>query len=96
MRSGISHLKKKMGNEDGETYLSLADAAAALGIEEERADAVSGCELDAPMWSVVSFDQREAGGLTFAQAFHLIAELDALGVAGLCIVTDAAAERTRR
>lgn len=93
MRSGISHLKKKMGNDVRENYLDLHAAAEALSLDEARVAERSSSELDEPLWSVVSFDQREAGGLTYAQAVQLMSELDALDVTGLCIVTDAAAGR---
>jgi hypothetical protein len=44
---------------------------------------------------VISFDKCEASGLTHADALMKLAELDAKKVAGLCIVTDEAAERVR-
>ena len=50
-------------------------------------------ELDQPHWAVVSFEQVEATGLTYTQADKKMRELDARGVAGLCIVTDDAASR---
>ena len=49
-------------------------------------------ELDSPLWSVVSFERREAGGLTYDQAVVCLSELNADGVAGLCIITDKAAK----
>lgn len=91
MRSGISHLKKKMGSDGGDNYLSLAAAREALARDEELVVASQDCDLDDARWSLVSFDRREAGGLTYAQAVHLMSELDALDVPGLCIVTDQAA-----
>ena len=51
------------------------------------------CDLSRSMWSVVSFQGIEAGGFTYLQATRLVTELDAAGVPGLCIVTDAAARR---
>jgi hypothetical protein len=50
-------------------------------------------ELGAPLWSVVSFERCEAGGLTYDEALRKIAKLEKKSVAGLCIVTDAAARR---
>jgi hypothetical protein len=41
----------------------------------------------------VSFDKREAGGLTYPEAEAKLDELLARNVYGLCIVTDEAAER---
>ena len=52
-------------------------------------------ELDLPQWSVVSFDAREGSGLTYAAAVKLLAEREAAGVYGLCIITDEAASRVR-
>lgn len=50
-------------------------------------------ELDLPRWSVVSFDKCEGSGLTYYAAEKLLAEKDAAGVYGLCIVTDEAASQ---
>ena len=48
-------------------------------------------DLDDPIWSVISFDELEAGGLTYRQASDVIDELGRHGISGLCIVTDDAA-----
>ncbi|MGH9948661.1 MAG: hypothetical protein ACRD6X_15900 [Pyrinomonadaceae bacterium] len=53
-------------------------------------------ELDQPIWSVISFDRVEGNFLDYAGAVRLQNELEFKGVAGLCIVTDAAAARTNR
>lgn len=53
-------------------------------------------ELEEPCWSVVSFEGLAAAGLTYAQAVKMMAELDAEKIAGLCIVTDAAARNLKR
>ena len=50
-------------------------------------------ELELPRWSVVSFDTCEGSGLTYNAAVELLAEKEAAGVYGLCIVTDEAAGR---
>jgi len=50
-------------------------------------------ELARPHWAVVSFDRVEATGQTYSQAVEKMSELDAKGVAGLCIVTGDAASR---
>jgi len=50
-------------------------------------------ELEQPLWSVVSFARKEAGGLTYTEAERKLAELDSAGVTGLCIVTNEAAAR---
>jgi len=52
-------------------------------------------ELSEPRWSVVSFDKREAGGLTYPEAEAKMDELLARNVYGLCIVTDEAASNVR-
>ena len=49
-------------------------------------------ELELPMWSVISFEKREASGLIYEKAFRKLDELEKKGIAGLCIVTDTAAE----
>jgi hypothetical protein len=50
-------------------------------------------ELDQPLWAVVSFEQIEATGLTYAEAEQKMRELDGEDVAGLCIITNDAASR---
>ena len=54
----------------------------------------SNSELEQPIWSVICFEGIEAGGLKYGQAVELQRELESHGVTGLCIVTDAAAQRT--
>jgi hypothetical protein len=88
MRSGIVHLTKRMEREGQENY----SAAAAQSVAEPEVPS----ELDEPRWSVVSFDKREAGGLTYRQAANLMAVLEEHGTHGLCIITDAAAKRYGR
>jgi hypothetical protein len=90
MRSGIVHLRKRM-DEEREAISTFGPA----DDEGSRGEITSvGSRLDKPVWSVISFDKLEAGGLTYRQAEELVAALDAEGVAGLCIVTDEAAIRT--
>ena len=90
MRSGMTHLRKKVQDEQTADILALkADAAESVPVRSEPV-----CELTEPIWSVVSFDELEAGGLTHSQASVLAADLEASGVSGLCIVTDEAARRT--
>ena len=62
---------------------------------EQRTNARAKSELEMPRWSVVSFDACEASGLTYAAAVNLLAEREAAGVYGLCIITDEAASRVR-
>ena len=50
-------------------------------------------ELMEPRWAVISFDRAEATGLTYPAAVAKLAELDAAGIAGLCVVADEVARR---
>lgn len=50
-------------------------------------------ELNAPVWSVISFEKRVAKNLTYPAAEKKIAKLAAEKIAGLCIVSDDAAAR---
>ena len=50
-------------------------------------------ELRESRWSVISFEKCEANNLTYAEAEQKLGELLAQKVSGLCIVTDAVAER---
>ena len=62
---------------------------------EQRTSVTVRSELDLPQWSVVSFDACESSGLTYTAAAKLLAEREAAGVYGLCIITDEAASRLR-
>jgi len=62
------------------------------GADSEFLEAVrSG--FSAPIWSVVSFDNCAASGLTYEEAMTKMAELRIENVSGLCIVTDDAAAK---
>ena len=50
-------------------------------------------ELAQSRWAVISFDKVEGGNLAYDDASRLLADLDAKGVSGLCIVTDHVAAR---
>lgn len=50
-------------------------------------------ELHDPRWSVVTFNQRVANGLTYDEALRKMAELKKENLSGLCILTDEAAGR---
>ena len=93
MRSGILHLNRKMENERRDNILDLPRVSEPLA--EPILPSAPDSELNEPRWSVISFERREAGGLTYDQSAALLFELDAHGVAGLCIVTDDAAARLR-
>ena len=98
MKSGFSHLRKKMENQEQENFFETL-AALDVVIEPEADTAVSmtlDCELEKSRWSVISFDKLESGGLTYKQAVELMSNLDANGVPGLCIITNEAASRIAR
>ncbi|MEO6052181.1 MAG: hypothetical protein ABIP78_12745 [Pyrinomonadaceae bacterium] len=95
MKSGILHLNKKMEPERPENFYRTLVVEESVPMDDIELPLVARSELDESRWSVISFDQCEAGGLTYNQATALISELDFHGIAGLCIVTDAAAARIR-
>ena len=64
-----------------------------LQTELDQVKCTAEAELDQPRWAVISFDRCEAGNLTYDAAGRLLAELEAKGVTGLCIVTDQVAAR---
>lgn len=96
MRSGFAHLRKRRAAPSQDNFFAERIAKEAFieslieFIESDQPDTAA-CEIDQPAWSVVSFDKIEAQSLTYTQAKNLIDELDDRHVAGLCIVTDAAA-----
>ncbi len=52
-------------------------------------------ELDAPVWSVVTFEKVAAKGLSYAEAAEKLEKLKSEKVSGLCVVTDEAAARLK-
>jgi hypothetical protein len=61
---------------------------------ETRDEAVNFAgELNAPRWSIVSFEKCVAKNLTYPQAEEKLVKLAAEKIAGLCIVSDEAAAR---
>jgi len=62
--------------------------------ESESAESPIG-ELDAPIWSVISFERCEGSGLIYMEAVRKMNQLATEHVSGLCIVTDDAAARLR-
>ena len=79
---------KKEKFDEAKTDRKKKNISAGEAISEDDAS-----ELNAPRWSVVSFESRVAGGLRYAEATSKMEELAAQKIAGLCIVTDEAAER---
>jgi hypothetical protein len=98
MRSGLPHLRKKVAAVRKENFFAAQIAKEAFieslteFIESDEPEAAV-CEIEQPIWSVVSFDRVEVRNLTYSQAVKLVDELDAKHVAGLCIITDAAASK---
>lgn len=92
MRSGFSHLRKKEEPELPQEIFEML-AIPTPEVLFEPAVRTYASELDEPRWSVVSFDQIEAGGLTYRQSCELMSLLDSHGLSGLCVVTDEAAAR---
>jgi hypothetical protein len=87
MRSGFGHLRKKVSQEVPGNNIETKESS----IQESGSVRELVCDLAEPLWSVVSFDEVEAGGLTYFQAVNIVSELDASGIPGLCIITDKAA-----
>ena len=50
-------------------------------------------ELDAPHWSVVSFEAVAISGVSYSEAVRGMENLSKQKVSGLCIITDDAAAR---
>lgn len=96
MRSGISQLSKRTADTlaPSDTFEWRELNSVSLSDDSETLTEIS-CDLELPEWSVVSFDKVEAGGLKYWQAAELVRELEAHGIAGLCIITDDAATRAR-
>ncbi len=91
MRSGSRHLARKTDPGFKNNVFEMRSIGEPI-FDDVFPSAID-CELDNPIWSVVSFKGRQAGGLTYKQAATLLSELDAYDISGLCIVTDEAAER---
>jgi hypothetical protein len=87
MRSGFGYLRKRVTEEVPGNNIETEAAA----VQQNGGSRDLACDLADPHWSVVSFDEVEAGGLTYFQAVNLVSELDASGIPGLCIITDNAA-----
>lgn len=62
--------------------------------QEERDEETN--DLLEPMWAVVAFDGPIAAALTYDEARSVIAKHSEEERPGLCLVTDAVAERMRR
>ncbi len=83
----------KTMNQTPETENEQSERQANANLREEAATEDFSGDLNAPVWSVVSFDTRLARNLTYHAAIEKLNEFFAAKVSGLCIVTDEAAER---
>lgn len=81
----------KMENEEIESDETSSDEEKSTNTAEHLREEPS--ELNVAQWSVVSFEKTIARNLTYAEAAENLKELDAQKIAGLCIITDEAAER---
>ena len=76
----VLHQKTEMENDKEE----ISGAASAEDFPSELAESI---------WSVITFDETAASGLTYDEAVRLRIKLEAEKVSGLCIITDEAAAR---
>jgi hypothetical protein len=78
---------------------SAEEAEQESAVVGEETESVSGetppNELHEPFWSVVSFEGRIASNLTYDEAVEKMRSLEEEKTPGLCIVTNAAAQRIR-
>ena len=70
-------------------YIAMTEAVQE-SVQTETAEVT---ELEDRRWAVISFDKVEGGNLSYNEASRLLADLDARGVTGLCVVTDHVAAR---
>lgn len=85
----------KMENEEIEPEKKSADEENSELAADETSPERNTSELNLSQWSVVSFEKSVAGNLTYAEAVQKLNELAAQKIAGLCIITDEAAERLK-
>ena len=95
MRPGVLQGSRRIAAEKREDFLDIFSGPSAADNAVETSAPLILSELDQPRWSVVSFDRCEANGLSYRQAAALMDDLDSRGVAGLCIISDEAADRIK-
>lgn len=83
----------EMENEKAETDETAAAQENIAPAGEEVSEEIFSVELNQARWSVITFDTCAAKNLTYAEAAQKLRELKNQNTAGLCIVTDEAAER---
>jgi len=84
-------MKMAVQEKENQTDVERDEQPAAKNEEALTEDSPN--ELRLPIWSVISFEKLEAGGLIYAQAEEKMRELEKQDVSGLCIVTDEVAAR---
>src|SRR5687768_15509860 len=95
MRPGVLQLNRRLAAEKTEGFFDIFSGTAQSDDVAAPSAPLILSELDQPRWSVVSFERREASGLGYRQAKLLMEDLASRGVAGLCIITDEAADRIK-
>jgi hypothetical protein len=96
MRPGVLQLNRRLAAEKSEDLFDIfSGPPSSTEAAAEPSAPLILSELDQPRWSVVSFERREASELSYRQAAALMKDLDSRGVAGLCIITDEAADRIK-
>jgi hypothetical protein len=83
---------KKEKKESAAAGKTAPDEAAPDQTGSETAEATAN-ELHEPFWSVISFEGRIASNLTYDDAVEKMRSLAEKETPGLCIVTNAAAQR---
>jgi hypothetical protein len=80
--------EKKEANKKPDKAASRKEDAANVAVPDNLPN-----ELNEPRWSVVTFERSVANNLTYDKAAQELEKLHAKKIAGLCIITDEAAER---
>ena len=86
-------IKMAVEDKENQTKAQIDEQAIMPAADENASPEDFPDELRLPVWSVISFEKREASGLTYTEAEQKLSELEAQKVSGLCIVTDEVAAR---
>jgi hypothetical protein len=78
---------------DEEEKISESTGSAPEEETQPAADEAVPGELHQAIWSVVSFEKRLKGGLTYDEAVKTLEKCKKKKMSGLCIITDEAAAR---
>ena len=82
----------KEENKESDEAATAQNTESAPAVEAVSDDEFSS-ELQEPRWSLVSFETRLAGSLTYDEAAALMREYAGKRTSGLCIITDEAAAK---